>query len=185
MLVEDLRAPGDKAKAPQPKPGNEAPFEASAGARGTTLFEWKGSMSMDRPTGVVHLNDHVEMRHRDDPAADQTRLECEKLTAYVREVPDTDKSKSVDSFTGDLTSADAEGAVWLQSGAHELVADTLHYDALSRLVNAKATGGNVVTIFDTKTRAPITAREIEWDLVKDRIVITKPGTTVAPVAPGR
>jgi lipopolysaccharide export system protein LptA len=188
MLIVDRRAAAAKAKE-QPKPGGPLPLDAEGGPRGSTHFKWKGTMSMDRPSGTVHLNDHVTMEHQDMGEVAATLLDCENLTANVRELTPPDASKSPDSFTGELTSADAQGAVWLRSRTHELMADSLHYDALKKFVTAKASEGNMVTVFeagpDAKMREPVNAREIEWDLATDRIVAKGLGPAVAPVAPHR
>lgn len=178
LLIMDRRATD---KAPVPGRAARAPFDTAAGSRGASLFSWQGSMDMDRGAGLVHLNDHVRLVHRPDDKADKTELECEKLTANVRELG---KGDSPESFSGELVSADAEGAAWMRSGTHELIADLLHYDALKKLVNAKGAANNLVQVFDARqdgqAAAPITARELEWDLLHDSITITRPSPVLAP-----
>jgi lipopolysaccharide export system protein LptA len=183
MLIVDRRAANAKAK-DKSKAGAPLPLDAEGGPRGSTHFAWKGTMSMDRPSGVVHLSDLVTMEHQDMGEGGTTLLDCENLTANVREL--TDGVKSPDSFSGQLISADAQGAVWLQSGTHEMTADSLHYDALKKFVTAKASQGNWVVVHDSKNKdaQPLIAREIEWDLANDRAVGRGLGPVTAP-APTR
>ena len=197
LLIVDTRAAAkpdkpkpDKSKPDKPNPdktdANPFPFDTSSGLRGKTLFTWNGSMSMDRPTGVIHMNDQVVVMQNNDKD-EQTKLECEKLTAYIREqqpdtaTPEAPKPPS-DSLQGELTSADAEGSVRLSSGTHEVTSNTLHYNALKKFATLTAAPDNIVTITDNKARTQLTSREkIEWDLANDRIEISKPGTIVAPI----
>jgi lipopolysaccharide export system protein LptA len=179
MLVVDRR----EAAQAKPPAGRRGPLDGGPGPRGSTRFEWKGAMSMDRPSGTVRMDDHVEILHRDGDGA-VTELDCENLTAHVRETGGPDAGKPAESFTGQLLDADAQGAVFVKSGKHEMMADTLHYDAIKRLVIAKAVNGNLVQFFDQqpngKSTLNTTAREIEWDLAKDTIDAKQPGPVVVP-----
>jgi hypothetical protein len=181
LLVEDHRA-----AAAAPSPAKDTQLNIDANARGTTLFTWKGAMSLNRADGVVHLNDGVWLKHQDEGQADGFELECENLTANFRELTppnptDPGQASPTEPLRGELTSSDAVGAVVLSAGARELVCDSLHYDAVKKLILARANEGNVVTLFDPKkTSAPVTARELEWDRAADRIRIIKPGSIVTP-----
>jgi lipopolysaccharide export system protein LptA len=181
MFNYDVRSGAAKGK-DKDKPKQAGALDAPSNGSGSTSFKWTGSMSMDRPTGVVHLNDHVTVLHRDDEKAPVTELDCEELTAHFRELSE---GANPDSFSGELTSADAEGAVWVSSGQHELLADSVHYDAVKKNVSARAVAGNRLTIIPKDGRDPFTAESVEWDLANDRMDAKKPGPVMAPVSPRR
>jgi len=206
MFLESARINADNEKGTLvvPTPGKllfvdrrEAEKRGNAGAnqgnpleggdpRGTALFTWSGSMDLARGEGLVTLRESVRLTHQRPEDPQRSELECETLVAKVRETGapgDAAKGGLDESVSGELVSADATGAVWMRYGGRELVADAAHYDALRRVLNAKASGANTVQVFDPKGQ-PMNAKEIVWDLVKDRIEISRPGPVTTP-APRR
>lgn len=156
----------------------DASRESAPGARGSTLFEWAGSLRMDRADGTIDMRRTVRMTHRrlgDDQITD---LESERLTAKVRRREG--EQGSGDEFeNGELVAATAAGAVYVRSAERELIADMLEYDAQRGVAAATAVPGGVVTMFDG-TATVVTAEELFWDLIKDDVRIRKPGPVVAP-----
>ncbi|HYE62697.1 MAG TPA: hypothetical protein VD997_11935 [Phycisphaerales bacterium] len=149
-----------------------------AGARGRALFSWAGSMSFVRPKGVVTMRENVRLDHRRSEQEPMSELECEVLVANVREQGGT-RAADAQEFQGELVSADAEGAVWMKYAGRELVADKAHYDAQGRKLRALALGENKVQVFGGDAPSG-SMQDITWDLAKDTIEITKPGTVTAP-----
>ena len=139
--------------------------------RGTARFVWRDTMSMDRPSGQVQMDGDVRLTH--DRARDNqlTDLECQTLIARLRESPASigQPLGSSGEVRGELISANARGAVYVQSGEREIIADELDYDAQRGTALATAEAGNVVTAFDSSTGAPVSAERIFWDLIADRI----------------
>ena len=148
-------------------------------ARGTTRFDWKGSMVFTRKTGVVDLLDGVEMVHKPLDNQPFARLTCTKLAAKLGTSETRTENPSVKP--GRLISADAEGNVYIESGDRKkIVAETATYDALRSIIEARSTGINLVTMFDEKAAAPLVARRMRWDLGADRIEIAEPAPTTIP-----
>lgn len=139
--------------------------------RGTARFVWNDTMSMDRPSGQVQMDGDVRLTH--DRARDRqlTDLECQTLVARLRESPASTGRPlgSSGEIRGELISANARGAVYVQSGEREIIADELDYNAQLGTALARAEAGNVVTAFDSRTGAPVSAERIFWDLIPDRI----------------
>ncbi len=139
--------------------------------RGTARFVWNDAMSMDRPSGQVQMDGDVRLTH--DRARDRqlTDLECQTLIARLRESPASTGRPlgSSGEIRGELISANARGAVYVQSGEREIIADELDYNAQLGTALATAEAGNVVTAFDSRTGAPVSAERIFWDLIADRI----------------
>ncbi len=148
-------------------------------ARGTTRFDWKGSMVFTRKTGVVDLLDGVEMVHKPLDNQPFARLTCTKLAAKIGTSETRTENPSVKP--GRLISADAEGNVYIESGDRKkIVAENATYDALRSIIEARSTGINLVTMFDEKAAAPLVARRMRWDLGADRIEIAEPAPTTIP-----
>jgi hypothetical protein len=153
------------------------PDEPFGGGRGTSMFTWNGSMRLDRAKGLVTLLEGVKLTHQRAGDNVVSELDCEKLTAVVREQPGESDARS---FSGELVSAEAEGGVWIRANGRELIADRASYDAINRVLTARASPGNYVEVFDPGAVTPRTARELRWDMVKDRIDIVNPGSGTGP-----
>lgn len=149
---------------------------ANAGP-GLTRFEWRGGMTMDRRDGTSTMRRTVRVNHKSLLAGSATELHCEKLTAQIRERTATG---SPDAVKGELTQAEAAGAVYFKSGDRELIADRLLYDAVNGRAIATAAPGNLVSLFDAERATPVSSRALSWDLVRDRIEIERPSPVVTP-----
>jgi len=153
---------------------SQSPFDTSGGgARGSSLFNWKGSLFMNRAAGTVDMVQGVRMTHKRLGEARPDELECESLTASFSEPPPPDGGKPAltldQQFRGELVSSLATGAVWMRSGLKELTADRLLYDARSKSVHASAQEGNTATLFDPAATTPLNARQLTWDLASDKV----------------
>jgi hypothetical protein len=183
MLIVDQRA------STQAGPTRPAPAlglsSAGGNTRGDALFDWDGSLHLDRAGGTLDIRRNVRLTHRPLDSGETVNLVCERLVASVRPKPGPGGTAS-DGNDVELTSATAEGAVYVASGvpgsgpAKELAADKVVYDATTGVLDASASDGNVVTLFDAARAVPITAASLRWDLRKDDVRITKPGPIVMP-----
>ncbi|MEM1329344.1 MAG: hypothetical protein AAGG07_02155 [Planctomycetota bacterium] len=145
--------------------------------RGDALFEWDGSMTMNRDAGRVEMTRQVRMTHLRREDGLLTDLECERLTATLRDAATGEQSAAP---FADLQSARASGAVYLRSGQRELVADELRYDAEAGQAIATPVADNMVRMFDGARGTVTTASKIEWDLLNDRVVASDTGPVTAP-----
>src|SRR5262249_24441764 len=151
------------------------------GSKGDALFDWEGTFHADRAKGEMEMHRGVQMTHRALKDHSITNLNCDTLTASTR--PGNDR--------GGLESATATGAVYATAGPEaqtgqprperkELVADTVHYETATRVMDAKANPGGIVTFFDPTRGTPGSAEEVSWNLATDRIDVTHPGPIVGP-----
>lgn len=167
---------------------NPASGVATGDLRGTTKFEWKGSMVYRRESGVVNLLDTVEMVHKPMDNQPFARLTCNELEALVgtgapqgEEGAASGGSDSVSVRAGKLTRATAIGNVYIESqDRKKLVAERATYDAERSIIEASADGANLVSMFDESQAVPMVARKMRWDLAGDRIEITEPAPTTVP-----
>ncbi|GJM19842.1 MAG: hypothetical protein DHS20C14_20550 [Phycisphaeraceae bacterium] len=178
LLILDRKESG--ASEPEPTGAGGVLAELAQAGPGLTRFEWRGGMTMERETGAATMRRTVRVRHKNLLAGDFTELHCEKLTARIQETGPAAGSGTPDAVKGELTQAEAAGAVYFKSGDRELIADRLLYDALGGRAIATAAPGNLVSLFDATRGTPISSRAISWDLVRDRIEIERLSPVVTP-----
>jgi len=172
LLMLDHR---ERAEEGRPAPARN-PLDPAGAAHGATLINWQGAMRMERASGRLDIERGVRLSHKPSPDEPQMNLDCERLEAMVRE---TATGRAPDQFQGELISALAFGAVWVESGGRELVAERLTYDAITRDLEATAPGSAVI-MHDGGRAATATARRVLWNLATDRIRIEEPGSVTAP-----
>ncbi len=141
--------------------------------RGATLFRWDGALTGNRAEGTLVMKRAVEMVHKPlDPEQPEILMVCEDLLTRMEEPGDAPASAAEENR---LSQIEAEGAVYVRADTpgttqrKELIADRLFYDAATGKVLAWAREGNQVKLFDVMRGAPVMARELEWDLVRDAI----------------
>lgn len=160
LFVADLRAP--------------APEEQSDAERGAALFDWKGSLHVDRAAGTGQMLESVEMSHTRAADGAKTLLECARLRATF--FPDGGDEASL----GGLRSAIADTHVYLRTDTRELTADLLEYDPEAGVARALADDAGRVRMLDRTTGAPMSAAALVWDLNTDRVDVVDPGTITIP-----
>ena len=159
--------------------------ESARLTRGAALFDWQGSLRLNRERGSIILRDAVRMVHRPvaknaqgldllDQEGQVTELDCERLTAMLSDLEGGDASSPR------LESVLCEGAVWARAGSRELLADRVEFDAELDSARAESTTGGWVTVFDSDQATPITAGSINWNTRTGRVEILQPRPIVAP-----
>ncbi|MEM7621954.1 MAG: hypothetical protein AAF235_01985, partial [Planctomycetota bacterium] len=164
----------------------------SAAGPGQTLIDWSSAMSMQQATGRVGFVGDVRVVHRalgdaSTPPrttvvfADTIDAEFDGLSAADVEAGRAD---------AELRSLVGNGRVLIRGDGREVEAGRVTYNARTGIARASAgqrnSGGvaagslDIVTIVDLSTGSRQTARSIEWDLVRDRIDIERPGPVVVP-----
>lgn len=179
LVVVDRR--DEKRKAVASAPG--VPGPGSGDARGDSLFDWDGSMHMDKQVGLMEMHRNVRMTQRALSDGRVTNLTSERLSA-----------RATPRQTGGgvaLRSVTATGAVYATMGPEavaglerpvrqELVADKADYDADTKVITATAERSGRVTFFDPSRGTPLSANALKWDLGTGGIEVIRPGSVVGP-----
>ncbi|MCC6909278.1 MAG: hypothetical protein IT430_15170 [Phycisphaerales bacterium] len=139
---------------------------------GETEFTWTGRLSMRRSPGLLTIVDNVVMRHR--PRGEPVvRVDCDVLTASL--ASKDSKSVSALDLSGndgmELTSAVAEGAVFVRREDRSIWADRLIYDKSALLATIESTGDNYVVMETATTGGAVQARRILWDFFTNGITV--------------
>lgn len=186
LLVDD-RAASAPANADAP-PSISTPgslFGTSQRRSGSSLFSWTEQLSLNRASGRADLTGSVRLIHRpQDQASGLLTLEGERLSALV-DVPSPgqiDPTKPGErSNDARLISATAQGAVVAQGNSDKRVlAELMRYDAMNRTLTAEGGDLTRVTLVDPARGAPIGASKIVWNLVTDRVDVTRPTPITVP-----
>lgn len=150
----------------------DSPLESGA-FRGDALFNWTESLSLDRREGTAVMRGSTRLVHRDPTGGTFAQIEGDMLTARVQE-QDASGALTLDTpFNGQFMSAVVEGSAWLRHNSREMVADVMSYDASTRVVDAVAKPGHMVTLMTPGEATPASAQRITWDLIKDRIDVKR------------
>ena len=134
----------------------------SSGSRGTTLFEWDGSLFAQRSAGDATLSRNVRVRHLPVDEAHTIELESERMSAIAREGVG-DNRLVVDRV-------EATGAVYAKNRRKQMLADRLIFDPVRNILEAHPAPNNVITLFDPAAGSPLIARDpVFWDIANDRV----------------
>ncbi|MBX9736788.1 MAG: hypothetical protein K2X32_07670 [Phycisphaerales bacterium] len=170
------------------EPGDGATASLFGGAQrrsGSSLFSWTEQMTMSRATGEAELSGSVRLIHRPmDQSAGLLTLESDKLSARV-DFPSTGQSSpSRPGATGPdarLINAMARGSVVAQGeGQKRVLAELMTYDAINRTITAEGGELTRVTLVDPARASPVGASKIVWNLMTDRVDITRPTPLTVP-----
>lgn len=169
LLIVDKTGEGDSS---EPLAMADAPLDPGA-FRGDALFNWTDSLALDRREGSATMRGSTRLVHRDPSGGTFAQIEGDTLTARVREET-VDAPLTLEApFVGQFIGATVEGSAWLRHNDREMVADTMAYNAVTRVVDAMANPGRMVTLMSPKESTPTSAKRIRWDLAKDRIDVER------------
>lgn len=169
LVYEDRRERAD---------GSSTEDELPTDARGTTVFDWAGSLDADRTDGRIVMSRDVRMRHRHPGADSLTVVETERLTATVTQPGEQAGSQY------ELESVEAEGAVLATHRESQVVADRLSYARDASRIIASALPGNRVTFFDARSGRHLPAERVILDLITGRWRIEQAGQVTTPIGSG-
>ncbi|MFG0293476.1 MAG: hypothetical protein ACF8MJ_10040, partial [Phycisphaerales bacterium JB050] len=144
--------------------------------RGTTVFDWSGSLDALSAERRAVMSREVRMRHRHLGADSLTIIETERLTATLDE-EDGEESKT--RYT--VSTVEAEGAVLATHQESQVVADRLGYSRELNQIIAAALEGNRVTFFDAESGRHLPAERVILDLLTGRWRIEQAGQITAPL----
>jgi hypothetical protein len=179
MLVEDYRPPSTQPAAAKDD-GN-----AMASARGATAFQWSKSLVYDDATHKAVMDGSVIIDHRDDVAKeDSMRLTGDTATAELEPVAAPPAAPTTRAATTkpsepryQVRKVTASGHLLVTMKGGELIADSLVYDPVTRILIARGSDRSDAVF----TRAqvgpggtqPIRAQEMQWDAKSDLPKITR------------
>lgn len=175
LIVDRREAASEKAEN-----STRSPVDMGATGKGQTLFSWRDSMSMNRPTQTMKLNGDVRLTNERPVDRVITQLDCEHLTATLLEEARPTGADAISEGRGQLSRAIAEGNARLKSGTKELLGQIIDYDALAGTAMAGSENGSIVTLIDQESPTPISAKSILWDIAKGRVEVRSASTVVAP-----
>lgn len=165
LVVVDRRTPESE------RPAASTPLEGGT-ARGDALFNWEGSLHVERrqTDASMTMSDRVRMVHRRAGDDLTTLLDAPTLTARTGGASDSQLNR--------LRAVHAEGGVWVRSGTQEITADIVDYDADTGILTAFSRVGNPVRVADGPT--VWNAGAVRWDMAAGRIEIVDPSGLVTP-----
>lgn len=151
-------------------------------AKGEALFEWDGTLRMDRTAGSIDMTKDVRLTHLRLGDQQVTTLSCDHLKALMSESASAQNANADNprEVRGQLRSVMADGSVRAVSGPKVLLATRVDYDAFAETMLASAGTDDVVSVVDNQSPTPIQAKELFWDLKADRLEVRKPLPIVAP-----
>ncbi len=167
MLVVDSRPKAESKSSDQRDPSNAA---VQFSGPGETEFSWTGKMSLQGGPGLLTLSDDVIMRHRSE-SEPVIRVDCDTMTATLKShdpVAALDLSKSQGM---ELTSAVADGAVYVRREDRSIWADRLSYDREKLLATIESFGDNYVVMESDSTGGAVQAHRILWDFFSNGITL--------------
>lgn len=172
LIFDHTDQPGDNADTSKPLAVNDAAFNPGS-FRGDALFNWTDSLALDRREGSAVMSGSTRLVHRDPSGGTFAQIEGDTLTARVREETAQAPLTLDTPFVGQFMGAVVEGSAWLRHNNREMVADTMSYDAATRIVDAIAKPGRIVTLMSPNESTPTSAERITWDLAKDRVDVKR------------
>jgi hypothetical protein len=155
LVIEDRRS-SERAAAPR----NGSALGGVSSSRGTTMFEWQGSLVASRSAGDATITNAVLVRHLPLDASQTVELEAERVSAIA---PPAGGEVLVDRV-------EASGAVYVRSGRRQMIADRLIFSPPLSTIEAFPALGNVVTLFDPQVGSPLIARNpVYWNIATDTL----------------
>ncbi len=188
LLVDDRSASSQANADNSTTPGANSSgslFSTSPRRSGSSLFSWTEQLSLNRASGQADLTGSVRLIHRpQDQSSGLLTLESERLSALVdvpspgQIDPNAPANRSPDAR---LLSATAQGTVVAQGdGDKRVLAELMRYDAINRTLTAEGGDLTRVTLVDPARGTPIAASKIVWNLVTDRVDVTRPSPITVP-----
>jgi hypothetical protein len=158
--------------------------ERASLSRGDAMFEWAGSMVVERSASRVTLNDDVRVTQLRLGDSAPTEIQGRRLVALLTPTSGG-ASAPVEGVgaggLGQLQRATVTGSVWARSSAgKELTADEIDYDAVSGNADAFSAAGSEVTLLDPSSGVPVRSRAIRLNLNDNTFRIVEPRSITIP-----
>ena len=144
---------------------------------GLTRFTWESRMLLERAQGLGTFAGGVLVDHKSLISNKVSTLSTDSLIArFDSDQASPDESTDPSSINAGITlrSATATGNVRFLFEGSELLCDKAVYDAIEESLFASALEDTLVTLYDNKQPAPVSAKTIRWDLDKDQVELNAP-----------
>jgi hypothetical protein len=155
--------------------GNRETFSATNVNGGQSVFAWRGYADFEQAIGVATMHDNVRMIYRASEAEQPTELETQTLRAVFEQM-----QGRAEVASAQVRSVTASGGVWARSQGRELTAATLSYDPANSIFDAQGAGSVLVDVAGTASDPPLSAKQVRWDLKRNRVEVVEPAPTVVP-----
>jgi lipopolysaccharide export system protein LptA len=176
--AEDSAVVGTAAVASNERDSPSGGEADSQDMRGAGLFDWDGSMKVDRGTGRFEMIENVRVSHKRSADGSLLYLVADQITGSFlltttqddagSAEPDmnADNAKKMlgDSGLGDLEKATVSGNVYARWQGRELLADRVIYNAAAGTVRAEADDDSRLTIIESARAAVVHARAATWSM---------------------
>lgn len=139
--------------------------------RGHAMFTWTDTMVVDRLLGTARLSGDAQAVHRTHGDGRTAELAADAILTTFLET---------EGEGAEITRLDAEGTAYFRMEDREVLASTLRFDTVARVVYALASPETPIRFIDSATGAVLSARSLEWDLETDRIEIDGPSPLAVP-----
>lgn len=150
------------------------PSDTTLDGSGLTKFTWASRMQLDRIAGKGVFTGTVKVDHKSLTSNRIATLETDTLTAEFA-IADPDATpEQIRTSSNALRHATAEGHVRFRYEGRELLSDTAHYDAIADSLFASTINNNLVTLYDSKSTTPFSARTMLWNLKTDQLQFDAP-----------
>lgn len=178
MLLTDAR-PTDEPESASENTA-KAPSKIAMSGRGSTAFEWKDRLTVDGDKQSITINDGVRMLHRPLGDQDVMHLQAVRLVASFQPANELAKWSIEEDQTLVLTSAMAEGNVFVDAGRRKVSAHVMNYSEKTHTATLDAVPDGFVSIESTETLSPLQARRVIWNMFDNTVRIEGSAPIVNP-----
>lgn len=174
LLIQDHRPLAGDAK---PESADGVNFTG----RGDTLFLWQRQLTLDAKRNDMAMHQTVQMIHRPAAGGDVVQLDAQHLLADLKDTGGLGMWRSSDGPRPTVDTIEANDNVRIIQGSKTVTADHLKYAAAEQAAWLWADNGGMVQVSDDTQPAGLSAGQVKWDLLKDRLEAMKLGPGVVPI----
>ncbi len=169
--------------------------------RGAGLFDWDGSMMVDRGTGHFEMIENVRVSHKRSADGSLLYLVADQITGsfLLTKADENDETTPTglhpqppsnqprqnkmlgDGGMGDLEKATVSGNVYARWQGREVLADRIIYNAVAGTIRAESDDGSRLTIVESARAAVVHAKAGTWHMTTGEGVLEGVKPIVVPV----
>ncbi len=163
--------------------GQDGLIDVSRGKTGTSLFDWTGSLMLNRSTNLLSISDSVRLIHRRGPTDPIITLQCQTINGELRDAAGASGDAGQDPMLrpAELRAAQAFGNVFVQSDdGKQMTAEQLAFDVDRQVLEASGGSESRVSFMDPTKSAPVLAQRLLWFLREGRVEVIQPSAVIIP-----